>query len=121
MQSIKHSLLLGVSLSLFVFTGGLVWGPPFIHTGSGPMLAYAQEQQNAQAPQTQEPAKSITFTGTIVRDGELFVLRDASGAMYKLDDGERAKPFEGKAVKVTGRLDEEAKLIHVENIEEAAA
>jgi hypothetical protein len=41
--------------------------------------------------------------------------------MYKLDDGERAKPFEGNAVKVTGRLDEEAKLIHVENIEEAAA
>jgi hypothetical protein len=51
----------------------------------------------------------------------VFVLRDASGAMYKLDDGERAKPFEGNAVKVTGRLDEEAKLIHVENIEEAAA
>lgn len=40
-----------------------------------------------------------------------------SGEVYKLDDTQRAKPFEGKAVKVTGQLDTEAKLIHVDYIE----
>jgi hypothetical protein len=95
---------------MFVFTGGLVWGHPLIDTGSRSLLVQAQEQQ-------QEPAKSTTFTGTVARDGDQFVLQDSSGGVYKLDDPERASTFEGKAVKVTGRLDEDAKLIHVDTIE----
>jgi hypothetical protein len=128
MQSIKRSLFLCISLCMeelvfcislcmLVFTGGLVWGHPFVATGSGSMLAQAQEQQQPQ----QEPAKSITFTGTVARDGEQFVLRDSSGGVYKLDDTERAKPFEGKAVKGLGRLDTDAKLIHVDSIETVSA
>jgi hypothetical protein len=97
---------------MFVFTGGLVWGHPLIDTGSRSLLVQAQEQE-----QRQEPAKSTTFTGTVARDGDQFVLQDSSGGVYKLDDSERASTFEGKAVKVTGRLDEDAKLIHVDTIE----
>lgn len=111
MQSIKRDLSVGVALSALVFTCALAWGSPFIATGSGTMPAHVQDK-----PQP-EQSKSATFTGTVVKDGELFVLRDASGQVYKLDSPERAKPFEGKAVKVTGHLDTEAKLIHVENIE----
>jgi hypothetical protein len=37
--------------------------------------------------------------------------------VYKLDDTQRAKPFEDKTVKVSGQLDTEAKLIHVDTIE----
>jgi len=55
----------------------------------------------------------------MVRNGETPVLRDASGATYGLDGPERARPFEGKTVKVTGRLDKQAKVIHVEKIESA--
>jgi hypothetical protein len=95
---------------MFAFTGGLVWGHPLIDTGSRTLLIQGQEQQ-------QEPAKSTTFTGTVAKDGDQFVLQDSSGGVYKLDDSERASSFEGKAVKVTGRLDEDAKLIHVDTIE----
>ena len=62
-------------------------------------------------------AKSTTFTGTVVKDGEQYVLRDASGVVYKMDDSSRAQSFEGKTVKVTGRLDADTKLIHVDTIE----
>ena len=113
MKSMKRSILLSSSLCMFVFTGGLVWGHPLIDTGSRSLLVQAQEQEQQQ----QEPAKSTTFTGTVARDGDQFVLQDSSGGVYKLDDSERASTFEGKAVKVTGRLDEDAKLIHVDTIE----
>ena len=111
MKSMKRSILLSSSLCMFVFTGGLVWGHPLIDTGSRSLLVQAQEQQQ------QEPAQSTTFTGTVARDGDQFVLQDSSGGVYKLDDSERASTFEGKAVKVTGRLDQDAKLIHVDTIE----
>jgi uncharacterized protein YdeI (BOF family) len=98
---------------MFVFTGGLVWGHPFIVNDSGSPLVQYQDQDQEQ----QEPAKSVTFTGTVARDGDQFVLQDASGEVYKLDDSARVGSFEGKTVKVTGRLEEDAKLIHVDSIE----
>ena len=52
-----------------------------------------------------DASKTTTFTGTVVKDGEQYVLRDSSGGVYKLDDSSRAQTFEGKTVKVTGRLD----------------
>jgi hypothetical protein len=113
MQSIKRWLFLSVSLCMLVLTGVRSWGISFNGIGTGPILVQAQEQPK------QEQAKSATFTGTIVRDGEQFVLHESSGGVYKLDDSERAQAFEGKAVKVTGKLDKEAKLIHVESIEAA--
>jgi uncharacterized protein YdeI (BOF family) len=122
MRSVKQDLFAGFGLSVLVFTCALAWGGPFIVSGSsstssaGPSLAKAQDQP--QQTQSQEPQdKSATFTGTVVLDGAQYLLRDSSGQIYKLDDLERAKPFEGKAVKVTGHLDAEARLIHVEKIE----
>jgi hypothetical protein len=88
---------------------------------------YAQDA--APAPQTPGQAmpdrgtanKSSTFMGTIVKDGSEFVLRASSGDVYRLDMPDKAQKFEGKTVKVTGKLEETAKLIHVESIEEASA
>src|SRR5580658_4308747 len=87
---------------------------------------YAQDA--APAPQTpgqaapgQSTAQSSTFMGTIVKDGSELVLRASSGDVYRLDTPEKAQKFEGKPVKVTGKLEESAKLIHVEAIEEASA
>jgi uncharacterized protein YdeI (BOF family) len=113
MQSIKRDLTFGAALSALVLTCAMAWGSPFVATGSAPARVQDQPQQ--------DQTKSATFTGTVVKDGDQYVLRDASGEMYKLDNPDRAKPFEGKAVKVTGQLDTEAKLIHVEKIEGTAA
>jgi uncharacterized protein YdeI (BOF family) len=116
MQSIKRDLSFGLTASALVFACALAWGSPFVGTES--RAAARQEPQQAQAPQDETKAsKSATFTGTVVKSGDQFILRDSSGQVYKLDDAESAKPYEGKAVKITGKLDEQAKLIHVESIE----
>jgi len=86
-----------------------------------------QEPQNKPSPDPQQPDaprpgpqadKPAVFTGTIVRHGADFVLRDQSGTVYRLDAPSKAEQYEGKPVKITGKLEETAKLIHVENIEE---
>ena len=84
----------------------------------------AQDQTQPQPDQGQaQPQKSEAkiFTGTVLKSGSQYVLRDSSGQVYKLDDSESAKPYEGKAVKVTGKLDEQAMLIHVQSIEGSEA
>jgi uncharacterized protein YdeI (BOF family) len=87
--------------------------------------------QEPQAPPSQTPpdqampnqnsTKTTTFTGTVVKDGEQYVLRDSSGGVYKLDDSSRAQAFEGKTVKVTGKLDADSKMIHVDSIQALAS
>jgi hypothetical protein len=127
MRSLKRDLinlcaLCGMTLAFALFFGG-----PFLTEGSARAQDQAQPQQqpdHAQPPRTQpdqNQAQTGTFTGTVVKDGSDYMLRDSSGAIFKLDDAKRAKPFEGKTVKVTGELDEQAKVIHVESIEGAEA
>jgi Protein of unknown function (DUF5818) len=131
MQSIKRDLTIGLSVSGLVFACALAWGSPFVATGSG--AALTQEPQQTQPPQqqpqpdqaqpqpdqSQSQAESKVFVGTVVKSGQFYVLRVASGQRYKLDDPESAKPYEGKSAKVTGQLDEQAMLIHVESIQGA--
>jgi hypothetical protein len=74
-----------------------------------------------QEPQQPSTPKSTVFTGTIVKSGSDYLLKDASGNVYMLDTPEKAKYFEGKNVKVTGRLEANANLLHVEAIEELSA
>jgi Protein of unknown function (DUF5818) len=60
-----------------------------------------------------------TFMGTILKDGENYVLSDpATKSRYTLDDAKKAKPYEGKSVKVTGTLDKASNVIHVETIQD---
>lgn len=83
-----------------------------------------QEQQAVSSQDTQpdkQAAKDVVVTGTIVKSGSTFVLRDSSGAVYKLDAQDKAGPFEGKTVKITGKLDAAAKLLHIEAIEAISA
>jgi uncharacterized protein YdeI (BOF family) len=138
MRSLKQDLF-GLSvLGAIALAFALTWGSPFAGVSSAfaqDQAQQPQQQPNQAQPQQPQPdqaqpsqpqpdqsqAKSATFTGTIVRNGEQYVLRDSSGKVSGLDDAERAKPFEGKAVKVTGQLDEQAKVIHVESIEGSEA
>ncbi len=142
MQSIKRDLAIGLSVSAVVFACALAWGSPFVGAGPGSKPVQAQEQpqplqqsqpsqeappaqaqppqdqtQPAQPDQSQSQSQAKTFTGTIMKTGSQYVLKDSSGQVFKLDDPESAKPYEGKSVKVTGQLDEQAMLIHVQSIE----
>ncbi len=125
MRSIRHNLFDLSILGAMALAFALAWGSPFVTGGSAHAQDQAQPQKPDQAQPQQQPdqsqAKSATFTGTVVKDGSDYMLRDSSGSIFKLDDAERAKPFEGKTVKVTGELDEQAKVIHVESIEGAEA
>jgi uncharacterized protein YdeI (BOF family) len=115
MRSIKRDLIDFAALCAVALAFALVLGSPFVSAGS----AFAQDQAQPEQQPDQSQAKSGTFTGTVVKDGDQYALRDSSGAVFTLDDAERAKPFAGKTVKVTGQLDEQAKVIHVESIESA--
>ena len=119
MQSIKRDVSIGLSTSALLFVCALAWGSPFVGAGSGAKAVQDQPQQTQ--PTQPQQAQTKTFTGTVVKAGTQYALRDASGQVYKLDDAESAKPYEGKAVKVTGQLDEQAMLIHVQSIEGSEA
>lgn len=132
MRSNKIGTLVSLPVCLLVLSSVSVWATPL----GGLQAPQAQQQQRPAAPQPapnempnqatpdqpgKDQASSATFTGTIVKDGEQFLLKDSTGTVYKLDDSSRASTFEGKSVKVTGKLDTDAKLIHVEAIEAVSA
>lgn len=72
--------------------------------------------------QSQVPPEVKTFTGTIAKSGEQFVLReDGNKTAYHLDDQQSAGKFAGKRVRVTGVLDASNNTIRVQSIEEANA
>jgi hypothetical protein len=71
--------------------------------------------------QQQSETQAKTFTGTVTKNGDNFVLSDPrSETSYMLDDVRKASKFEGKKVKVTGTVDVANNMIHVETIEEVA-
>ena len=63
-------------------------------------------------------SQAETFFGTILRDGDDFVLSDsATKSKYLLDNRRMASRYEGITVKVTGTIDTANNLIHVEAIQ----
>jgi hypothetical protein len=89
----------------------------------------------AQAPATRAPATPPTFPkaieqpdrsgakvymGTILKDGNAYVLKTGNQT-YLLDSQKKAKNYNGRNVQLTGRLDNDKKLIHVEKIEASPA
>jgi len=86
----------------------------------------------AQAPATAAPTTPPTFPpseararegrpdlkvymGTIVTNGDAWVLKSGN-EQYLLDNQKKARNYKGKDVEVTGTLDKEKHLIHVEKI-----
>jgi Protein of unknown function (DUF5818) len=78
--------------------------------------ATAQDHPQPSGPKTQSPIQ--TFSGTIAKVGDQFILSSAKSA-YRLDDQETASKFEGTKVKVTGTLDAVNLIIRVQSIEAA--
>jgi len=112
MQSIKRDLVFGASACALVFAWALVWGAPFISHDSGHGLT---------AQRAQAQIRDVAVVGTLARQGSRCVLRDSAGQEYTLEGRLtaplRTSAFDGKNVKVTGRLDESAATIHVASVE----
>jgi uncharacterized protein YdeI (BOF family) len=78
-----------------------------------------QDQDGQQTPdaeaQSEQSKGSQTFTGTIVKAGDKYVFQDeASGNTYDIDHQDEVQKFEGKKVKVHGKLDASGKMIHLQ-------
>ncbi|MGC2195957.1 MAG: DUF5818 domain-containing protein [Terriglobales bacterium] len=70
--------------------------------------------QSGNDAQAQQPADDgQTFSGTIAKSGEKYVLQDASGKTYDVDHQEALKQYEGKKVRIKGTLDPDGKTIHI--------
>ena len=50
-------------------------------------------------------AGTQTFSGTVTKQGDKYVLKDDSGHTYDIDHQDEVKKFEGKRVRVQGTLD----------------
>lgn len=66
-------------------------------------------------------ATTVILSGTVIRNGTRFALRETAGELYTLDSTGRAWPFEGEDVRVTGHFDSATSLLHVEDIEGMAS
>ena len=71
--------------------------------------------QSAQPSGSTDATGVQTFTGTVVKQGDKYMLQDAaSGTTYDIDHQDEVKKFEGKKVRVHGTLDASTKTIHVQ-------
>ena len=110
-------------LSFAIASAVLAAGLPL----SGSLLAQDLNQQNPSAAAGQQnpsggsESDAQMFSGKITKANGKYVLRDSSGkTAYLLDDQKAAKAYEGKVVMITGTLDQDNNLIHVQKIETAA-
>jgi hypothetical protein len=79
-----------------------------------PPTSQSQQQPGQAHPQPAQPADdSQTFSGTIAKSGDKYVLQDAGGKTYDVDHQEEVKKFEGKQVRIKGTLDPDGKTIHI--------
>jgi len=70
------------------------------------------------SPQSQEKTSTAqTFTGTISKESDNYVLKVSDSTSYKLDSQDQVQQFEGKRVQITGTLDSSINLIHVDKVE----
>lgn len=118
-EMVKRCLSLGSSLS-FVF-GGLR------RTGAGTETKWEVRKaaEPAAVPATVAPSKPAkassvpelpplsTFSGTVVRDGGRFALREFDGTLFALDSTGRAWPFEGDDVSISGYFNADSRLLHI--------
>ncbi len=73
------------------------------------------QQAPASQSQTQSQSDKNTFTGTIVKSGDKYVLQEATtGTTYDIDHQDEVQKFEGKKVKVHGTVDASGKTIHLQ-------
>jgi preprotein translocase subunit SecG len=72
-------------------------------------------QQATPESKTESATGVQSFTGTVAKSGDKYVLQDAdTGNTYDVDHQDEVAKFEGKRVKVHGTLDASGKMIHIQ-------
>jgi hypothetical protein len=135
---IKRSLFVGISLALVALTARRLKQDPEItgdldRSGEPDKLDHVDKPSlgaaNMAGPSAPTPARTssqgmvaptVTFSGTLVRNGPQFALRETAGVLYPLDSAGRAWSYEGEDVRVTGKLDLDTRLLYVDAIEPVA-
>jgi hypothetical protein len=122
MEMMKRCLSLGFSLPVVALAG--------MRRNYAPSQSYSPALQKT-PPSTpspfptpvspsEVPAKApvaSSYSGTVVRDGGRFALRETDGTLFALDSTGRAWPFEGEEVLITGYFDFDSRLLHICAIE----
>ena len=62
-------------------------------------------EQSGSTADSGAAAGTQTFSGTVMKQGDKYVLKDDSGHTYDIDHQDEVKKFEGKRVRVQGTLD----------------
>jgi Protein of unknown function (DUF5818) len=75
------------------------------------------QQSPQQSPASRTSPASQTMTGTILKDGDRYVLKVAGSNTYVLDDQDRVKQYEGKQVRVAATLEADGHSLHIISIE----
>ena len=116
---------MGLSLSIFALSGLMRKLESQIEEGEGRTPKPVPDSKSPTVLPLPENspvwATTVTFSGTVIRNGSRFALRETGGVLYTLDSTGRAWPFEGEDVRVTGKLDTTTSLLHVDEIEAMAS
>jgi hypothetical protein len=67
------------------------------------------QSPNSQSPDAAQPSSSgdsQVFSGTVQKSGDKYVLKTDSGKTYDIDHQDDVKKFDGKRVRVQGKLDD---------------
>src|SRR3954462_6016948 len=91
---------------------------PNPETQPTPTPSQPGQQASPSSPASQDKsATAQTFTGTISKEADNYVLKVSDSTSYKLDSQDQVQAFEGKRVQVTGTLDSSINLIRVDKVE----
>jgi glucose/arabinose dehydrogenase len=129
MKNFLMRILLATAVTLVAFA--LVSSARAQQADEDPAPATPRQAQPSTTPQTPRkpdtttPAsgeaqtqQALAFTGRVMKERDRLVLNDPVTKMsYQLDDQAKAKPYLGKQVKVTGKLEMSSNTIHVASIE----
>lgn len=91
---------------------------PNSETQPTPNPTPAQPGTHESTSESQEQNSTAqTFTGTVDKEADSYVLKVADSTVYKLDNQQAVQSYEGRRVQVTGTLDRAINLIHVDKVE----
>ena len=114
-EMMKRCLSLGFALPMI-----LAGGTRRMNSRAGGSAALPKEPTPMPLPSAPPPVRpSLTsFSGTVVRHGPRFALREIDGDLYAVDSTGLAWPFEGEQVLISGYLNPDSGLLHICTIEE---
>jgi len=93
---------------------------PETQPAQNPTPPAAPPTQPAPSEAQKQTSTAQTFVGTINKQAENYVLKVSESISYKLDNQQEVQQYEGKRVRVIGRLDASISLIHVDKVEPLA-